>query len=272
MNGTRILASSSLLIAATLVCAIPASPQVSVGGESGSTIGRTFFRGAGGSGVQRSGPDRWGVPRLESLRGDHRQERRRSTVPINVGSLANGTANTPVPPRPRTRRPRLPRALPMSIVQVNNQITVVNASAPAAEENRAVRNVDVARARAASRPEPEPPTGTQRPTPEGASPDEIADGRTRVSPVPLVSPLLAPPSEEELDPRDCVTLRITTPGGIEWRHEVSLDALGASSVSGAASLLQGRLQRGEPLVVQNPGGGFSVPAAQVESLIVGPCR
>lgn len=257
-----------ILLVVALAWAAPAAAQAEGEAAGRSTIGGTFFRGPDASAAQRAEAHRWGVPRLESLRGDHRTGTEGSTVPINVGSLANGTANTPVPHRPRTRRPTLPRILPTGYVQVNNRIDVV--IPPAAGRRRgAIRNVDAARARSeeeASRPARPAPSGS----PPLASPEPAP--RTGVSSAPLVEPLVAPPRDRELDARDCVTLRITTPGGIEWRHEVGLDVLGATSVTGAASLLQEKLRLGEPLSVRSDEGGFTVPARLVESLIVGPCR
>lgn len=243
----------------------------------------TFFGSSrSGSSFGHSGPDRFGVPRLRSLRGDHLKPRGRGTVPINVNSLANGTANDPIRPERRPRRPRrfvrpgFRGGLPTSVIQLNNQVTIVNTgSAAPARRRRAVRNVDVVRARAEAAREEEAREGrpaaapAARETPETPRPAPLRTGVTRV---PLVEPLTSQNGDEELDPGNCVTVRITTPGGIEWRHRVALDALGASSVSGAASLLQGKLGRGDPLVLTSPGGGFTVPAAHVESLIVGPCR
>lgn len=261
MRPIRWAATAGSLAAAALLIPSTAAGQVTVGSGGAVSVGAMSGSGATGSSstLRSSRPDRWGVPRLRSLRGDHRPERGRTTVPINVSSLANGTANDPLPPetRPRPRRRFFSGVGSSTIVHVHNQITVVGAGAAEAPRTRAVRNVDAARRRAAAA------AADERETPSPS-----AD----VSAAPLVRPLVTPPSDEELDAGNCATVRITTPGGIEWRHRVALDALDASSVSGAASRLQETLRRGEPLVLRTSGGGLTVPAAQVESLVVGPCR
>lgn len=272
MTAGRTLAVMGLVAAAGLL--MPAWPGL----QTAQAQSGTFFGSSRSGSVGHSGADRFGVPRVRSLRGDHLKPRERSTVPINVNSLANGTANDPLPKKRRPRRFRRPGfrgGHPTSVIQVNNQVTIVNTGTSTARR-KAVRNVDAIRARdEASARETE---ARARGTSAAPAPEEAPEARPRaprrtgVARVPLVEPLESSEADEELEPGNCVTVRITTPGGIEWRHRVALDAIGASSVSGAASLLQERLRRGEPLVLGSPGGGFTVPAAHVESLIVGPCR
>lgn len=262
------------------------------GGGSGGASALFFGQPRGSTGGSASSG--WGVPRpnRSGLRSDLGRSGR-STVPINVNTLANGTANQPIvkerpkSTRHRTRRPRFRSLLPTTVVRVN-QVTVVESDGSSGRR-KAVRNIDALR----RMQEEEEAEATRSPSPEaeGAPPEQDDAEADRPGPqrwTPLVRPSGSgddPESgspdgsmddesrESELDPAECVSVWITTEGGIEWRRQVAVGDVGADDPNGAARLLQRRLRRGEPLALETTdGGGFTVPAHLVETLVVGPCR
>lgn len=274
MNGIRperriAPTAGALAVAAALLLPVGAEAQ---NATTTGSVGRTFFGSGASSSAGRAAPSPPSATKLPPVRPERRRERARSTVPINAHTLANGTANRPVPrerKRPRRRTRFLPSLPP--VVVLNQEVTVLNEIVTEGAEGRTGRSSEPDRGRP---PEAPPPSRNSTPRAADAPSGEPSSGSVRAA--PRVPPPSRAPTErrprEAPDADACVSVWITTAGGIEWRHRVAFEDLGVSAVSEAASLLQGRLRRGEPLSIESVDGSFRVPAPLVESLVVGPCR
>lgn len=273
MNGARPerrIPPTAGVLAVAVALLLPLGAEAQSGTTTGS-VGRTFFGSGASSSAGRAAPSPPSATKLPPVRPDRSRDRDRATVPINAHTLANGTANRPLPrerDRPRRRTRFLPSLPP--VVVLNQQVTVVNEIVAGGAEGRSGRRPEPAGERPSDAP-PAPGNGT--PGAADAPSGEPSSGNVRAA--PRVPPPSRTPTERPREAPDadaCVSVWITTAGGIEWRHRVAFEDLGVSAVSEAASLLQGRLRRGEPLAIESVDGSFRVPAPLVESLVVGSCR
>jgi len=97
------------------------------------------------------------------------------------------------------------------------------------------------------------------------------DSPARTAPWRPVVPHPAATTPATLPADACALVRVSTPLGIEWRQRIDLRTLEAATPEEAARILQVRVRRGEPVVLEGPDGGLTVPGALVDALIVGPC-
>lgn len=269
------MAAAAALVAAVLLL-LP--PGVAAQSQVKGNVSGHFF---GGSGSADRGPDRWGVPRLDAMRGDRPWRPRR---PINVGTIAgDGSAlekhDRRERPRKRRRVRRPHRFLRPPVVQVTH--VHVRADAPADEADRrkkAVRRSDVARSRRAEEASREEDRGGAAPADDpgpAAAGGQIDDAVRGAAPAGERRSLLLVPPEEgpDGDPvrGDCALVKVRVPDGITWSHRVSLEGLEVSSITGASSRLRSEIAEGAILVFRSGESEFTVPGRRVESLTVGPC-
>lgn len=268
---------TGLAIAAVCLLFAPSGAAPQGTGQVKGDVGRFFFSPS--SGAERGGPDRWGVPRLDSQRDDRRRD---PAHRVNVRTIAGQEPVFEKPDRrphhrkrPRVRRRPVRSVLPWVVQVTNVHVHVDDERAAAPPRKKAVRRSDAARNRRIADAEEERAAGeaaradADRP---GPRPDASrAGGVEERAPAEGRSPLVLVPPESDAPERGCALVKVRTPAGITWSHRVSLDALGVSSISGASSLLRSEIGRGTPLEFRGGEGQFTVPGSRVESLTVGPC-
>lgn len=205
-------------------------------------------------------------------------------VPINVQTMADGTANElrlrDDELRREDRRRRLARPvgrLPYAyLIPSTRRGSSGRAEAPGAYEPEE-----------AGRPVPpvlRPPPPSRR---AALRAPDLAGRAGTLSPVerravkaakdrPGIAPRVPPPTPAAdglvLSPEECVEVRITTAGGIQWRQRVARSDFDAETPAEVAARLQATVDRGDPLSIRGPDGSFNVRAGLVDGLVVGPCR
>lgn len=205
-------------------------------------------------------------------------------VPINVHTMADGTANElrlrDDEPRRRDRRRRLGRPvgrLPYAyLIPSTRRESSGRAEAPGGYEPReadrpvspVLRPPPPSRRAALRAPDLAGRAGT--PSPVERKGAKAAKDR------PGIAPRVPPPTPaadgRALSPEECAEVRITTAGGIQWRQRVARTDFDAETPAEVAARLQATVDRGDALSIRGPDGSFTVRASLVNGLVVGPCR